>query len=141
MTQVLSLSKMTKPKGTAVKKLDPEGSSAELQSLAQKPKLIPPEALVQKDYDTLVVVLKNGYTYTEIAQVYGRHGIKVTPAQLKVQVEALRAKKEQAEALVTSQPQEPDEQLTTEASSTKAVVKPVKRTAVEEPAQMALTEG
>ena len=86
-------------------------------------------------------MLRNGYTYTEIAAVYGRHGIKVTPAQLKLQVEALRAQKEQAEALATSKLQEPDEQLTAEASGTKAVVKPVKRTAVEESAQMALTEG
>lgn len=141
---------MTKPKGatatteataTTTKEPDQEGFSAKLQILAQKPKIIPPEALVQKDYDTLLVVLKNGYTYTEIAALYGEHNIKVSAAQLKIQVEALRAKKEQAAALATSQPQEPDEQLTATASSTKTVAKPIKRTADEEAAQMALTDG
>jgi len=134
---------MTKPKAATntpvtVQEPDPEGASAGLQLLAQKPKRIPPEALVQKDYDTLLTVLKHGYTYTEIAAVYGQHGIKVTPAQLKLQVEALRNQKEQAEALASSQHQVPDERLTAAANSTKTVVKPVKLTAGEEADILAL---
>lgn len=134
------ISKMTRAKA-ATKELDQEGFSVKLQILAQKPKLISPEVLVQKDYDTLLVVLKNGYTYTEIAKLYGEHGMKVTPAQLKIQVEALRAQKEQAEAPVTSEQKESDERLIDKANSTKIVIKSAKRTTDEEPDQMALTEG
>ncbi len=141
---------MTKPKAavsttnTTVQEPDSEGASAALQLLAQKPKRIPPEALVQKDYDTLLTVLKHGYTYTDIAAVYGRHGIKVTPAQLKLQVEARRHQMEPAEALATSQHQVTDGRLTAAANRTKVVVKAVPLTdaaAAEAADILALREG
>lgn len=123
---------MTKPKAAADKQTsfqetDLEGSSTALKLLAQKPKRIPPEVLVQRDYDTLVTVLQHGYTYTEMAAVSGQHGIKVTPAQLKLQVEALKNQQQQAAeaALSTSQSNGQSETAHPSPTRTQTAAKPM----------------
>ncbi|UBF30762.1 hypothetical protein K9N68_39900 (plasmid) [Kovacikia minuta CCNUW1] len=113
---------MTKPKTPKAnqppfQKPDHEAASAALKLMAETPRNIPPEELVQKDYDVLSKCLRRGYNYTNIANTYGDNGIKVTAAKLKLEFEKQRDQKQQEQ----EQQETPSEVPTSSSAASKLV--------------------
>ena len=109
--------------------------------VAEKPKKIPPEQVVSQAYTQIKKALTQGYSFTEIAKIFNERRVKISAQQLKEHYEQFEASQHSEKALEAAPSHTPTAVAAAETASPKTVAKPVKRTADEKAAQMALTES
>ncbi|BAU13054.1 hypothetical protein LEP3755_35900 [Leptolyngbya sp. NIES-3755] len=69
--------------------LDLDAALQELETLATKPKKIAPDKIAQLGFERIEQALEQGYSYTDIAKVFVRHGVRVSAKNLKTEYEAI----------------------------------------------------
>jgi hypothetical protein len=74
------------------KEPDLKGALEDLKILAQKPKKIPPETVVEQGFPLIELALKQGYNFTEISKVFAARGVKISTQELRTQFEVLAEK-------------------------------------------------
>ena len=72
-----------------LKEPDLNGALEDLESLAKKPKKIPPEEVVKLGFDRIEAALKQGYSYTDIRKIFVDRGVQISIKDLKEQHEAI----------------------------------------------------
>ncbi len=74
----------------------------ELEKKAEQPKIIHPAKVVAEGFRQIEAVLDQGYSFTDIARVFVKHGVKISVKDLKAHYEEQRVKRSQTEAKTIS---------------------------------------
>lgn len=75
---------------------DLSGAIEDLKELALKPKKYAPEKVVKDGFEQIKRAIEQGYSYTDIARVFVKRGVKISAKELKEQYELMEGESEKS---------------------------------------------